>query len=915
MNRIIQFGMIIAMGYVHAVACATSTCAVVDLRCEGLVNPLGVDTATPRLSWRMEARDQRSEVSGQRQTAYRVLCATSPGLLKEGSADLWDSGRVESDQSQYVTYGGKKLERGVPCHWSVRIWPALHSLGDGGDEAGEASSWGEPGVWTLFDMTSDASWKAKWMTQGYEGSAVPWMRRSFQLDAAPARAYIYVNAIGYFQLFINGQRVGNDEFAPHVGQYDKRTFCLTYDVAKMLTTGKNTIGFWMGSAWNRIGAGVSMTPTVRAQLEIVDAQGKAITINTDENWRVKPSSMSYLGAWRGKNYGGEVYDARLDDPDWANPDYDDSAWSPAAPGKVSTSVVSAEMIPRNRIIETITPVSVKKLEQKQTAAASKNPVAGTSWSVDMGKAMTGTFEITLPSGPAGHEVVLEFFDRLPDDWSNHGQKSTYIYRGNGVERFNNRFNYASFQYVRITNVPEGEITPADIKGFLITTDLPKASTFSCSDETLNKIHAMMEHTLRCLMLGGYQVDCHSRERQGYGGDGQSSLDTTLCLLRADAFYRKWMRDWVDQQTPDGGLTYTAPASGNGGGPFWCGFLTASTLKHYQHFGDLSLVQKNYPAIKKWFELAQSKTVDDQQQKFCGSWYLGDWVSPRGVDDTANADLFIQAYMCYALEQAAQLADALGKTDDASTFRRWAEARRKATQKRYYDAQGKKYGSGDQVTYILPLAGGVVPDELKNDVFAGFEKTLREKNQGHLATGLSGTYMMIQYLQSIGRDDLIYLFASKTTSPSWGYMIARGATATWERWNGNQSRIHNCYNNIGSWFIQGPAGIRPDTAKPGFKNAIIKPAILKELSYVTATHDTLYGTIKSSWKRDGDTVTMTVSIPANSTATIYVPATDVKQVTVNGKTANAAQYVKVLQAEDRQVLLQVESGNYVILSKE
>lgn len=877
---------------------AADAFSVTDLRCEGLVDPLGIDTAKPRLGWRMQA-----DYNGAAQKAYRVLCATSPKLLREEVADLWDSGRVESDQSQYIVYGGKKLERGVPCYWSVRIW----------NERADASEWSKPGVWTVFDMTSSRDWKAKWITQNYKGNAVPWLRRSFELDAAPVRATIYVNALGYFHLFINGKRVGRDEFAPHVGQYDKRTFCLTYDVAKYLNRGKNTIGFWLGSGWNRGGAGVTTTPSVRAQLEIVNAGGNAATIVTDESWRAKASSMSYTGEWKWGKFGGEVHDGRLDEPDWANPDYDDSAWLPAATATVSTPVVSAEMLERNRAIETITPAEIKKPGQNRKS--SESPAASTSWLVDMGKAMTGTFEITFPSAPAGHKVSIEFGDSIGKGRLNSfNQESTYICRGIGTERFRNRFNYASCRYIQITNAPEGEITLANIKGFLITTDLPKASTFRCSDETLNKIYGMMEHTLRCLMLGGYQVDCHSRERQGYGGDGQSSLDTTLCLLRSDAFYRKWTRDWIDQQKPDGGLTYTSPSSGHGGGPFWCGFLTAATLKHYQHYGDLALVERNYPAIKKWCELAQSKTADGQQQKFCGGWYLGDWASPKGVADKDNAEVFIQPYMCYVLEQAAELADALGKTDDASRFRTWAEVRRKATHRKFYDPQGKKYGSGDQVTYILPLAGGVVPGELQSDVLAGFEKTLKEKDKGHLSTGLSGTYMMIQYLQRIGRDDLIYLFASKKTHPSWGYMLEKGATATWEHWGGERSRIHNCYNNIASWFIQGLAGIRPDPTRPGFKNAIIKPAVLKELEYVEGSHDTAYGTIHSSWKREGDTVTMNVRIPANSTATVYFPAADVKGVTVNGKPAVAAPHVKYLKTEGGRVLLQAESGSHEIVCR-
>ena len=325
------------------------------------------------------------------------------------------------------------------------------------------------------------------------------------------------------------------------------------------------------------------------------------------------------------------------------------------------------------------------------------------------------------------------------------------------------------------------------------------------------------------------------------------------------------------------------------------------------------MKRNYPAIKKWVELAQSKTVDGLQQKFCGGWYLGDWASPRGVNDKGNAEVFIAAYMSYVLEQAAKLADVLDKTADADTFRQWAAERRIATHKKFYDAQSGKYGSGDQVTYVLPLAAGVVPKDLCAKVFEGFEETLMVKNSGHLSTGLSGTYMMIQYLQSIGRNDLIYTFASKKTFPSWGYMIENGATATWEHWDGKASRIHNCYNNIGSWFIQGLAGIRPDPETPGFKNAIIKPALVEGLGYVNGSHDSVYGTIQSSWKRDGERVTMDVTIPANSTATVYVPAKAAGDVMVNGQKLSKADHVTFLRMEDDRAVLQVGSGKYIFSS--
>ena len=857
----------------------------IDLRCEDLVDPLGIDVAYPRLSWRMD-----SNVNGAAQTAYRVLCATDKQLLTQGIADLWDSGKISTDQSQHIKYNGKPLSRGIQCFWTVRVWNENDVLADPST----------PSFWSYFNMGSDHDWQAKWIT---DETSSPWFRQTMQLKTLPNRAMIYINAIGYFQLFINNTRVENDEFTPHIGQYDKRTFCITYDVTQYLKKGINGIGLWMGSGWNKEGAGVALQPCVRAQLEMVDINDKITTLTTDENWRAHPSSMSYLGKWCWNNFGGEEHRGAQDLPNWASADFDDSDWSSAKLAKVPNTRVTAEMVQRNRVIETIHPLSITKLKPN-------------AWLVDMGKAMTGTFEIQFPKGLQGHVVTMAFGDHYEanidgsiGEINNFRQSSDYVLRGEGNEVFKNRFNYASFQYVLITNAPEGDIKPENITGSLITTDLPKASSFSCSNTSLNKIHQMMEHTLRCLMLGGYQVDCHSRERYGYGGDGQSSLDTTLSLFRSDSLYRKWTQDWLDGQKEDGGLTYTSPSSNHGGGPFWCGFLPAATLKHYHHYGDIELVRRNYPAIKKWIELAQSKTLEDLQEQFCGGWYLGDWASPKGLDDKGNAQVFIHAYMAYVLEQTAQLAEIIGKTTDATTFRQWAMARNKATHKKFYNPKSMRYGSGDQVTYILPLIAEVVPKDLLDKVFSNFEEKLMQSDNGHLATGLSGTYMMIQYLQNIDRHDLIYSFVSKNTYPSWSYMIENGATATWEHWDGKESRIHNCYNNVGSWFIQGLAGIRPDLTNPGFKNVIIKPSFIRDLDYVNGSHDSIYGTIRSNWKRVGHSITLKVTIPANSTATIYIPIKTPNEITVNSLSITDADYVVFAKFEKNNTILKIASGNY------
>ncbi len=861
------------------------------LRCEGLVDPLGIDITRPNLSWQMIGSN-----GGAKQKAYQVICATTLELLTENSADLWNSEKVRSEQSQYIKYDGITLLRKTHCYWKVRVW----------DEKGVTTEWSEPASWSYFDLAKNADWRAKWIT---DESSSPWFCQSVECGESIDRSTVYVNALGYFQLYINGERVSNDEFTPHIGQYDKRTFCISYDLSEFLKMGKNTITIWMGSGWNKTGAGIETEPCVRAQIEIHYKSGDTEILGTDENWLSMRSYLSYRGKWCWNQFGGEEHNGEQEIHNKIiAPTFDDT-WPKAKLAKNKDVQVSAEMLQRSRVIETLQAKSIIKLKNN-------------AWLIDMGKAITGIFEIHLPKGSAGHTISITFGDRYDanEDGSigelNHfNQMSQYICHGRGKEVFKGRFNYASCQYILITDAPEGEISVEDVKGYFISLDLPKTSSFECSDQTLNSIYKMMEHTLCCLMLGGYQVDCHSRERYGYGGDGHSSLDTTLSMFRSDTLYRKWTQDWTDGQKPDGELSYTSPFSGHGGGPFWCGFLPAATLKHYHHYGDLELVKRNYPAIKKWLELAQSKYIDAKQEKFCGGWYLGDWASPEGIDDKSNAETFIHAYMPYVLKQAAELADSLAYTSDATQFRNWAKTRGVDAFKNFYNPVEKVYGSGDQVTYILPLIAGIVPEDQIDSFFAKFEKNFIHRDKGHLQTGLSGTYMMVQYLQSIDRHDLIYLFASKTSHPSWGYMLEQGATATWEHWCGKASRIHNCYNSIGSWFVQGLAGIRPDTQKPGFKNAWIKPAFIKELDFVNGSHDSIYGKISSRWNRENKSIKLNIVIPANSTATIELPLSNDGSLQINGEILSECTVVNQIETKDASVVFTVVSGMYDIVFNE
>jgi len=294
-----------------------------------------------------------------------------------------------------------------------------------------------------------------------------------------------------------------------------------------------------------------------------------------------------------------------------------------------------------------------------------------------------------------------------------------------------------------------------------------------------------------------------------------------------------------------------------------------------------------------------------------AWYLGDWATPDGIDQKhpESVALFCNCYIIHVLEQAANVAEALGRSTDAARWRQEAARRRPAVHKAFYHPSQGIYADGDQIDLIMPLMAGVVPESLRKAVFRKFEHELMVKHKGHLATGLSGTYMMIQYLQSIGRNDLIYAFTSKTTAPSWGYMLSQGATATWEYWTDKRSRIHNCYNNIGSWFYQGLAGIYPDPSGPGFTKVIIRPTFLRELKYVTAAYNSVQGKIECEWQLVGKRMVVKVTIPTGTRATVQLPARSAEDIRESGRSLAVVEGVEIAAINSGLVTFKTGSGRY------
>jgi len=914
-TRRIAACLLAAVAMLSCIPAATAA-DLTHLRCEYRDNPLGIDAEKPRLSWVIEERDQRSEVRGQKQSAYQVLVATTPELLAKDQGDLWDSKKVASDQSIQVEYAGKPLESRQICHWKVRVW----------DKDGEASAWSQPAGWSMGLLKPD-DWQAKWVKAG--GDTSPWLRKEFALTAVPERALAFVNVKGYYELYVNGKKVSDDVLAPAVSVYDKRSLYTTYDISKLLRPGTNCVGVWLGLG---LLFPKEIAPLARVHLDMT-VGGQRVVVGTDSSWTFTSSTHTETGwGWNGTGY--EKIDARLAIAGWNEVG---CTSAPAAPGRSfgwrpveeysgPTGIATAQSCPPSRVTKVIPAVACVALDDHTVE-------------FDFGTNLTGWFHLRLPQLEAGKTVTMHYADKRfqsvegddtpagkvkpalepkkietakgPAYYQTNNQRTEFISAGKPGEEFCNKFNYEGFRYVIVQGLP---VKPAlgDAEALFIESDLEPVGSFECSNALFNRIHQVNLWTIRCLNLGGYMVDCPHRERMGYG-DGQNGIDSQIMNLDASAFYGKWAIDWLDAQDPVTGKSaqYSPPSHGDPSCWFlWGGMVDVMPWKAYNYYGDRRLLERAYESMVRY------------PAKYIDSFYPGgdiqrnggdsgcDWVAPNiGMTAPPGTELFVNCYRVYLADLLAKSADALGRTDEAKRHRARSQELKALINTAYYRKNEKLYDSDRQLSQAMPLLMGVVPDALREPVLKQLEEIVMVKNKGHLDTGMLGTYFLIQSLQDAGRSDLLYTIFNQQTYPGWGYMLSQGATTFWEQWNGSWSQIHSCYVSPGSWFYQGLAGIRPDETGPGFKKIIIKPAVVGDLTWVKCGYDSIHGKIVSNWRRDGNKLTMEVTIPVNTTAVVYVPAKDEAGVTEGDKPVSKANGVKFLRMENGAAVYEVGSGSY------
>jgi alpha-L-rhamnosidase len=842
-----------------ALACLSSHISAAEnihttnLRCEYLKNPLGIDVATPRLSWIIKS-DQR----GQKQTAYQVLVASSRGKLDKNTGDLWDTGKVKSDQSLNVVYSGKALTSRGQYFWKVRAW----------GKDGQTSDWSETGSFVMGVLNPD-EWTSQWIrsdlelfdfqkklkqlpkfvmddragkikrhasimkeTHAIKEAPAVWLRKEFSAKKDLRQATVFISGLGFYELYLNGEKVDNSYFNTAKADYSKSVPYLAHDVTDKVVEGGNTIGTILGNGhFNPVvpflhreyASDFIETPRLRCELVLDYEDGNREVIASDPSWRFTTDGPIRFNSLR----SGETYDARKELGNWSASGYDDKGWKQALAATGPVGRPRIQSIPPVRVIKEIPAVSVV-------------PVKG-GWRFDIGVQNAGWARLTFRGKP-GQRITIKYPGK-----SNHTvgpyQTYTYICKGGGDETFEPRFSYNGYQYVEVYGI---ETAPKlqNCVGLRVASDLTESGRFSCSDERLNKLQDVHLRTIR-----NYYVQMPSdpvREKAVWTQDVQSHFEPVGYNYDLQGLFGKWQQDYLDHILPNGYVPAIVPSCFAGhwiNGPWWGGMIIYNPWQLYQFYGDKAVLASSYPAMKRYHAYLDSISEDHIVR-----WGLGDWQDalaqkegygkPRSTTVPYTSTC---AYFHYAdiLRQTALL---LGKSNEAAHYKKKMEAIRKSLHKKFYDAETGVYDKGSQTAYVLALRLHIAEANDRPRVVENLRKQIA-KDDHHLSAGFVGLPFLLTELTEIGLGDLAWAIATQKTYPSWFDMVfARNNTAFMESWNGGHVQMPSLAGPIGAWFYRSLGGIRSDA--PGFKSFIVAP-YTKTLDWVKCEHMSPYGKIVSN----------------------------------------------------------------------
>lgn len=898
-----------------------------DLRCESRRNPLGIDALRPRLSWKLEAAPG---ARSQRQSAYRITVARTEGLLAAGGADLWDSGKVLSTRQLHIEYEGSPLGSGERCFWRVQVWDA-----EGRNSDPSSISWWEMG------LLSPEDWTGFWISDGsahpeseeafYEDEPAPLFRRSFNVERPIKRARLYAVGLGYCEFRLNGQNVSDSVLDPAWTSFEDRVYYRCQDVTEKLERGENVLGAMLGNGWynplplrmwGRINIREHLVvgrPQLVAQLNIEYEDGSVRTVASDGAWRTNPGPIL-----RNSVYLGEKYDARLEQPGWDRPGFDDSDWSPAAAAESNVGELRTLPIPPIRATASLTPVSVSEVSPGVHI-------------FDLGRNFAGWVRLRV-QGPRGTTVRMRMGERLHadgtlnpmtavagqikglmEDGTPRGgpgapeiawQSNSYTLRGGDPEEYTPRFTFHGFRYVEVTGFP-GTPTVDSIEGLRLNTDVELAGSFSSSNERFDRLHEMVQWTLLSNLFS-VQSDCPAREKFQYGGDVVATSEAAIFGYDMASFYAKTVSDHRNAVRGEGWLTETAPyvgiAAGNyveGAGPVSWGLAHPVLMAQlHRYYGDKRIIEEHFGTARTWVDLLEEYSDGNIIERCIGDH---ESLDPNPVELIATAHFFLAASL------VARFASILGRSRDEVRYRRLAREIREAFVERFLEPGTGRFGIATQAAQAIALHLGLAPEGEVEEAVQRMVDEVLVTHDGHIAAGIFGTKYLLNALSDTGHADVAYRMVDQPSFPGWGHMLERGATTLWETWAESDnvySQNHPMFGSVSEWFYKHLAGIRPDHHAVGFDRFLLEPKVAAGLEWVEASYRSVRGTIRSSWRREDGLLHFDVEVPVNTTAVVQLPTRDPRSAREGGQLLSEVPSIRELPSATRDTArFELGSGRY------
>ncbi len=879
---------------------------------EYVVNPVNIDNNNPRFSWIVESSERN-----QNQSAYRIFVATNRKLLASEKADFWDSGKINSSETIQHELAENMLKSNQKYFWKVVIWD------------GENREFASPVASFETALLNENDWQAAWIGGEAGSQTLPekgfisdkkeqynlpdtvihngnslLLRKEVQLQKKIKSARAFVTGLGFYEFYINGQRVGENVLSPAKTPYHKYILYDTYDVTSLFKKGENAMGFHLGNGWynpyKKWWAQYRMQwfghKKAIGQVYISYTDGTSEIIKTDESWKFSDGPIVYNCV-----YDGEIYDARLEQKGWCEAGFDDSGWKQVSILEKPTARLESHTMPAIKVIQTIKPKELKPY--------------GNSRLFDMEQNFSGWVRIKV-SGEKGTKIKIRFAEDIHDDGtidvsSNENAKATaeYILNGEGIEIYEPQFTYFGFKYAEITS-ENGSFDLKEIEGRVVHTNNLPVGDFSCDNELVNKIHRATVWSQKSNMLG-YPMDCPQRdERLGWFGDAQVTAEEAMLNFDMAQFYENWfegIKDNQNEKTGDLPIISPQPYIWDEGVE-WSSTYFTMLWQYYQVYGDKRILTRHNNTMKRYMQFLDSISTDF----ILPMGWIGDWGSMVNRWNEGQPESVPTAFYYWDAKILSKIAKVLNNEGDRLFYEKLANDIRATYNKKYFNYETGNYTDGSQMANAFPLYLGIVPEDAKDKVLENLVKDIVIANDNHLTTGVLGTKYMPEALAMFGKTDVAWNIINQKTYPGWNSMMEKYTTVC-EFWTLKQSKNHVMMGSIDAWFYKYIAGIQIDETNPAFSTFIIRPNILAGLSKAEGKTETIRGTVSSKWNLESGKFTLEVLVPFNCKAKIFVPAEKSAEITENGIPVRNAQGIEYIGFSDGYHQLEVNSGSYKLVA--